>query len=343
MVKSAYPMPLVVLELLAAALSVGCNDARREARPDASVTPGPAGTTTAQRHPGEAGRAAPRTPETEVSRKMDRPASPARVRVTVPSGAITVGEGELEGERQPDREPEGSASPESGHSHGAAVPPALDRPVAAGLVGWTCNEDRAFRPSAPLTFSESGAPLLTAGLNEVSRRSAPISLVLQHRAGELVGALSATRHGAGGKEMFLPGKAPSFSRLVPAFGDQPSITSEAPQERAFLHLFDKRGPVVLELRRLLWRSSPGASCDQMLVDVHALVPFAQYGVLLHLAGGDKTIAELAGVDVPPGGLVESGRPVTVDAPGAQPLPMAVHFTFTATSAAFDASSSGDQR
>lgn len=221
------------------------------------------------------------------------------------------------------------------HQHPRAVPKGtLEGVDLDGNQRWACRDDRAYRAKSAAVFSDPSPSALVDALNEVTKKSAAMSLVLQHKNGELLAALSATRSNGANKEAFLPGKDAPFAPLVLAFGGDPTVTTDAPLPRGYVQLFDKKGPAVLELRRLLWKATRGASCDEVDVDVHAMIPFAQYGLTLHLAKGDKTIAELAGVALPPEGALDEAPPRPGD-PGAAPARLAVHFTFKATATAFE--------
>jgi len=223
---------------------------------------------------------------------------------------------------------------ETTHRHAPAPPKGtLEGVDAQGQSRWACREERAFRPKGTTVFADAAPGPLTDALNEVAKKAAPMSLVLQRKEGQLFAALSATRDNGANKEAFLPGKNAPFAPLVLAFGGDPVVTTDEPLPRGYVQLFDKKGPVVLELRRLLWKATRGTSCDDVEVDVHATIPFAQYGLTLHLAKGDKTIAELAGVPLPPDGA-DDGAPPGGDA-SRQPRRLSVHFTFSAVAAPFD--------
>jgi hypothetical protein len=223
------------------------------------------------------------------------------------------------------------------HAHDTQAPalatnawkPTLDGTPGDGLPRWPCRDDQAYRPKTSLSFADPTPSAVAEALMETSKRAAPLSLVLQHRGGEFLAALAATRNGPLRKEVFLPGEKPVFAPLVLAFGDEPSVTTARPLPSATLQLFDKKGPLSLPITRLLWRATTtkGQSCGELLIDVHATVAVADLGLTLHLAQGDKTLAALAGAP-----------PSRDEAPASPPLALPLHFTFTAASAAFDASS-----
>jgi hypothetical protein len=235
--------------------------------------------------------------------------------------------------------------------------PSLEGTPGDGQPKWRCRDDRAFRASSPLVFQAPTAPELIAPLTEATRLASksepPFSLVFQHRSagGEFLAALSATRAGGDGKHAFFAGKVPSAAPLILAFGDEPAVTTERSLPTGFLRV--TRGdratgplasPAFLELRRILWRASPTGDptkphgCDELTLDVHALLPLSQLDVALPVAGGQKTIAEILQLFPPAGGFDEEGLPDDIRVRGHLPPPPAIHFQFKATAAAFDATS-----
>lgn len=297
---------------------VGCSDSPR--KDPSAGEPGRAPATAAAPTPGGQERKQPASEGAPASKAAD-PVAP-----TVKPDAARDVSIPTEFEHPPEDE--------TTHRHAAAPPKGtLEGVDAQGQSRWTCREERAYRAKGAAIFADAAPSPLTEALNEIAKKATPMSLVLQRKEGQLVAALSATRSNGANKEAFLPGKSAPFAPLVLAFGGDPVVTTDEPLPRGYVQLFDKKGPVVLELRRMLWKATRGASCDEVEVDVHATIPFAQYGLTLHLAKGDKTIAELAGVPLPPDGA-DDAPPPRGDA-SVQPRRLSVHFTFPAVAASFD--------
>ncbi len=253
-------------------------------------------------------------PPTRANDLPSLPGSPGPV-------AVGLGEPAHEDEHAPD-----------GHADAPTWKAGLDDRNADGSLRWSCRTERAYRSKVALTFVEPTPPALAAALTEVTRAARPISLALVERDATWFVALTATRMGTGGREARFADRDASLARLVLAFGAEPSVTSERPLPKAQLQIVDKRGPGFLPIERLLFRATQAESCDVLDVDVQALVPTTELGTVLHLASGDKTIAQLA----------DDGARVDTEPPGSVlRLPTAtIHFTFRGVGTSVDAASFG---
>ncbi|MEB2312149.1 MAG: hypothetical protein OZ921_04010 [Sorangiineae bacterium] len=178
-----------------------------------------------------------------------------------------------------------------------------------GLPVWSCDGDYAYWAPSTTDFSQTYPPALADALTEISGGAHPTSLVLHMKNGSLQAALSATRSGSSGLEVFLPGKAPALVPVVEAFGNPPGITSAAPLPTGYLRFVDQSGPVELAVERIQWIARQGSGCGEMTVQVYANVARSDYATIVHLSSGDRTLGELAGVGEADGGSgsgVDSG-------------------------------------
>jgi hypothetical protein len=250
--------------------------------------------------------------------------------------------------------------PEHAGENAHAWHPSLDGTPGDGLPRWPCRDERAFRASSPLVFEGPTDPDLIAPLTEATRGSSKsnpsISLVFHRTPGnqELLASLAPTRTSAEGRPAFVANltasQAPAAAPLILAFGDQPAVTTEHALPTGSLRLAirtgDRAAPVFLALRRLLWRANAVGDptqphgCDELAVDVHALLPLSELSVALPVAGGTKTIGEILAIPTPPGGFDEEGLRDDIRVRGHLPPPPAIHFHFRAQAAAgtFDGAS-----
>ena len=199
---------------------------------------------------------------------------------------------------------------------------------ASGAAGWggyptpelPCVTNAAFGAQA-ISFSPPTPDALWTALNEVSSTGSAITLVVYDDGTQMVGAVSATQVGDGASGVFPASEVPCLLALVPEYDDTtfttqgPPGANQDPQPRAFLHLVDQAGPVVLTLEHVRWYATASPQCASVSVTVDAVVPSDALSLVLHLAGGEQSIAELSGTS---GG----------------PLPT-VHFTFTGVETPFD--------
>ena len=207
-------------------------------------------------------------------------------------------------------------------------------PIGAGGSGpaqWTCDKNLAYW-GASIAFSAPTPAAFATALASL-KGAHPVSLVLNLKSGVLYGALSATVPGPGGPEVFPKGEVPPLAPAVPSFLAA-AVTTMDPQPTAFLHFIDLQGPVVIQVEHVQWTAEEGVDCNDMSIDVQAVVPTSQNGIVLHLATGNKTIGEL--VAPPPsddGGL----PPVDADVDGGPSGSLAVplHLSFKGASMTFD--------
>ncbi|MCC6522926.1 MAG: hypothetical protein IT373_09715 [Polyangiaceae bacterium] len=200
-----------------------------------------------------------------------------------------------------------------------------------------CAQDVAFFATG-IAFSDPTAAPLAAALNEVSAGVHPVTLVLHLNAGTLTGALSATLAGGSG-EVFPANKVPDFLTVVPAFNGGlttvgPPGSENDPQQVGYLRVVDELGTTDIEIGHVRWVATPDATCSSLTeVVVDAFIAASELSHVLHLAGGDQTIGELAGYQASDAGANDSG--VAGGPPNPGNLPQPIHFSFQGESVVFD--------
>jgi hypothetical protein len=165
------------------------------------------------------------------------------------------------------------------------------------IPAWPCDQDQGYWAMST-AFSAPTPELLAVALNELAYDddAHPISFVLHAAPSGLAVGLSATTAGANG-EVFAAGEMPVFAPIVPTDGE--GVTTVDAQPRAFLHFVDLGGPVDLEIDHLVWSASETFSCNEVWVDVQAVLPSSTYATVLHLRDGDVTVGELVSQQMVP--------------------------------------------
>ena len=163
-------------------------------------------------------------------------------------------------------------------------------------------------------FSSPTPEPLAEALNELGYDddAHPISFVIDALPAGLSVGLSATAAGANG-DVFPAGEAPIFAPIVPTDGE--GVTTVDAQPRAFLHFVDLSGPVDLEIDHLVWSASETFNCNNVWVDVEAVLPPSTYSTVLHLHDGDMTVGDLVNQQMVPAPQVHlsfRGQQMTFD-------------------------------
>lgn len=161
-----------------------------------------------------------------------------------------------------------------------------------------CEGAHAFWASGSAWTSPTPRDLAVA-LNELTYEPAthPLTVVLIARVGvEAVAALSATEVSTDGlSQRFPSGKEAPFLDLELFEG---GLRSTAPQSPGWMRL----GDTYVELTNLRVEGVTQGGCTSLSVTLSADIPESEGATVLHLAGGDRTIAELAG-GMPPSGSI----------------------------------------
>jgi hypothetical protein len=207
---------------------------------------------------------------------------------------------------------DGGASTSSTHSSSTAASTAGSGGTGGATDVWTCNQDQGFWAMSTGFTSPTMEPLAEA-LNELGYDddAHPISFIV-HAGSSVTAALSATVAGANG-DVFPANEAPSFAALVPTQGE--GVTTVDAQDHAFLHFTDMSGPVDIEIDHLVFTATETFSCNQVFLDISAVLPASNYATVLHLADGDVTVGDLVRQQTTPAPEVHltfRGQPMTFD-------------------------------
>lgn len=153
-----------------------------------------------------------------------------------------------------------------------------------------CKVDAAYQALSTAFTFPTPAPL-AAALSELTYayEPHPFTLVLLAQAGAVTGALSVAEPGENG--LVFAGAAPDFQQV---WGGPQGMQNLAPQAQGRMRLSDSQGVIDLELTQIRWYAKPDATCDSLWAALDAQIPVSQGPVILHLAGGDVSVGELAG-------------------------------------------------
>jgi hypothetical protein len=225
----------------------------------------------------------------------------------------------------------GEAAPENLNAGGAADSES-DRAEAGesdvGVQSWTCNGNYAYWATSLDRFESPTPEPLAQALTAISKRVPAVSLVLHQQNDVLFGALSATVTGPSSKDVFPPSRVPSFAPAVLAFGSPPGVTTTDAQPLAFLRFVDEQGPVEIQIEHLVWRATEGRDCKDVSVRLQAVLPTSQFSIVLHLAGGDRTLGELVDSS-------DAGDVMPSDDSGLPPTPVEIALAFQGVPMAFE--------
>lgn len=207
-----------------------------------------------------------------------------------------------------------SSSTHSSSSHSSSTHASAASSGGAGGAAdvWSCNQDQGYWAVSTGFTSPTLEPLAEA-LNELGYDddAHPISFIV-HAGSPVTAALSATISSANG-DVFPPNEAPTFAALVATQGE--GVTTVDAQDHAFLHFTDMSGPVDIAIDHLVFTATETFSCNQVFLDVTAVLPASNYGTVLHLTDGDVTVGDLVNqqtVPAPEVHLTFSGQPMTFD-------------------------------